>query len=137
MRNVTVSRRKQVTKSDLETFSNLDTRSGQLTAIDEFLTGEAAARAIVTLYETLTDARAAAGVKVQAALGILERAGYTAKRHERKDLGDVDISAMSPQQMRQALAKIDAELASHALDITPLSAPDDKPSDSQALDFVE
>ena len=91
--------------------------------IDRFLVGEAATLAVGVLYEIAGDKRVASGVRVTAANSLLDRAGFTAKRHEK--LGDIaqDIADMSAAQIRARIAALDTELDQRMVDVTPSSEP--------------
>lgn len=99
--------------------------------VDRFLVGEAAPAALRALYQIVNDesGRVAGGVRVAAAVAILDRAGFNAKRHQGGE-AELDIGAMSAAELRQALARIDAELTGRMVDVTP----DSEPMTSQELD---
>jgi len=100
--------------------------------VDQFLTVEAAPAALRLLYKVVDDDKMAAGVRVQAANSLLDRAGFTAKRHEKQDDNTRDVSTMSADELRAQIAKLEAEMQ----DVTPDSDAVSGAIDSYDADFA-
>lgn len=110
------------------------------TLVDRFLIGEAAPKALAVLYKIVSDERAAAGTRVAAANSILDRAGYTAKRHEVRPEAAKDTTSMSREELQATIDNLSKEIESRMVDITPdpaVSAPVSEPMTQQELDTYE
>lgn len=92
-------------------------------AMDRFLIGELAPAAIHTISRVLADDKTAAGVKATLALGVLDRAGFSAKRHERPEGAGKDPSQMTTLELQEQIDKLEAQIVAKMRDITPVDAP--------------
>lgn len=112
-------------------FRSASVQAALAACIDRFMVGELAPQAIHTVSKLLADTATPAGVKATLALGVLDRAGFDAKRHQKQDGQAKDISAMSTDELQQQIAKIQREIDAKMRDITP----DDAPNDAQDIDL--
>lgn len=92
-------------------------------AMDRFLVGELAPAAIHTISRVMADEKTPAGVRAQLALGVLDRAGFSAKRHEKGDQLGKDPSTMTPDELQQQIDKLQAQIEAKMRDITPVDVP--------------
>lgn len=92
-------------------------------AMDRFMVGELAPGAIHVLSRLLYDERVAAGVRKDIAFGLLDRAGFSAKRHEKGDSTSKDPSTMTPDDLQAQIDKLQREIDAKMRDITPNDAP--------------
>ena len=106
--------------------------------LDRFLVGELAPMAMRTAYRLMNDVLTPAGVKASLALGVLDRAGFTAKRHEANQAASSkDPSAMSREELGAEIERLSREIDGRMKDITPDGAPVSEPMTSQELDMYE
>lgn len=97
---------------------------GAIAAVmDRYLLGELAPMAMHTLTRQLASDQTPAGVKATVALGILDRAGFTAKRHEKADGARFDAASATSDQLQAEIDRLQAEIDAKMRDITPDSAP--------------
>lgn len=111
-------------------------RSGKVQAAlalinDRFLLGELAPMALRTAHILLGDDKTPPGVRSTLALGILDRAGFTAKRHDKQGAAQFDATLATSDQLQSEIDRLQAEIEAKMLDVTP----DDTPADSQAVDL--
>jgi hypothetical protein len=99
--------------------------------MDRYLLGDLAPTAMHTLSRLLASDETAAGVKTTIALGILDRAGFTAKRHEKADAARFEAANATPDQLQAEIDRLQAEIDAKLRDVTPV----DEPDDSQAVDL--
>lgn len=99
--------------------------------IDAFLLEDAAPAALRALYRVVTSDNEAAGVRIAAANSLLDRAGFTAKRHEKPGAQAFDASNATVSQLHDEADRLQREIDAKMRDITP----DDAPNDEQATDF--
>lgn len=99
--------------------------------IDAFLLEDAAPAALRALYRVVTSDKEAAGVRIAAANSLLDRAGFTAKRHDKADTPQRDASTMTPDELQSEIDKLQAAIDAKMRDITP----DDEPSTEQGIDL--
>lgn len=99
--------------------------------IDAFLVEDASPAALRALYRIVTDEKQAGGIRVQAANSILDRAGFTAKRHEKADAPQRDASTMTPDELQSEIDKLQAAIDAKMRDITP----NDTPTSTQDIDL--
>ncbi|MER9685897.1 hypothetical protein [Mesorhizobium sp. M0139] len=92
-------------------------------AMDRFMVGELAPAAIHTISRMLADNATPPGVKATLALGVLDRAGFSAKRHERPEGAGKDPSQMTTTELQQQIDKLEAQIVAKMRDITPVDAP--------------
>ncbi len=104
-------------------------------AADRYLLGELVPASLGVLQTLLLSEKTAEGVRANIAFGLLDRAGFTAKRHDKRQDGEQELAGQSPEQLRAAITKLEGELTGRMVDITPNGAPDSEPSDSLAIDF--
>lgn len=104
-------------------------------ATDRYLLGELVPVALGVLQKLLISDRTPEGVRANIGFGLLDRAGFTAKRHEKRQDDDKDAAQMNPDELRAAITKLEGELTGRMVDVTPNGAPDSEPSDSLAIDF--
>jgi len=102
-------------------------------AMDRFLVGELAPTAFGVVNKLMLDEKTPAGVRATLALGVLDRAGFGAKRHEKQAGDGKDVAQMSAEELRQAIDKLQAEIDGRMHDVTPDSAP----SASQDIELYE
>lgn len=125
----------------ISTFDTPTMRAATKIVLDKFLQTDAAPAALRALYMIVNDDRGAAGVRVQAANSILDRAGLVAKKAGEGDggLGDPnqDLSSMSADQLQAMIDKLDAALASKTLDVQPDDVQNSVPVTSQDIDLYE
>ena len=100
--------------------------------VERFLVTEATPAALRTLYSIVTDDKVAAGPRIQAANSLLDRAGFVSKRNDKGAAQDGDITTFTADQLREQIAKLEAEMK----DVTPDNKPDSKPMDSDLIDFA-
>lgn len=93
--------------------------------MDRFLVGELAPTAFGVVNKLMIDEKTPAGVRATLALGVLDRAGFGAKRHEKQAGEGKDVAQMSADELRQAIDKLQAEIDGRMHDVTPDSGPDD------------
>jgi hypothetical protein len=101
--------------------------------IDAFLIEDASPAALRALYRIVSDDKSPAGVRVQAANSILDRAGFNAKRHENKGELHKDMSQMSAVEIEEQIRKLQQAIDDRLRDVTP----DDEPAPAQDLDLYE
>lgn len=92
-------------------------------AMDRFIVGELAPAAIHTISRMFGDPATPAGVKATLALGVLDRAGFSAKRHEKGDQAGKDSSTMTPEELQAQIDKLQAQIDAKMRDVTPVDAP--------------
>jgi len=102
-------------------------------AMDRFLVGELAPQAIHTISRLLDDSKTPAGVRATLALGVLDRAGFSAKRHEKPGGSDKDPSTMTAADLQSEIDRLQREIDARMRDVTPVSAP----ITQQELDLYE
>jgi len=102
-------------------------------AMDRFLVGELAPTAFGVVNKLMLDEKTPAGVRAQLALGVLDRAGFGAKRHEKQAGDGKDVAQMSAEELRQAIDKLQGEIDGRMRDVTPVSVP----NDSQVIELYE
>lgn len=103
--------------------------------MDRFLTGEAAPAAIRALYQLVNDEKQAGGIRVQAANSLLDRAGFTAKRHEIQAASTKDTSTMTRDELQAEIERLSLAIDQRMKDVTPDGVPNDEPIDQQTLDM--
>ncbi|WP_226623092.1 hypothetical protein [Brucella anthropi] len=120
-------------------FDRASTKAAIRVILDDFMHGEAAPAALRALYMIVSDDRTAAGVRVQAANSLLDRAGYTAKKAEAGDSLDdlTDLASLSAEQLQARIDKLDAALSSKTLDVQPDDVQNSVPVSSQDLEIYE
>lgn len=91
--------------------------------MDRFLLGELAPMALRTAHQIMGDVKAPAGVRATLALGVLDRAGFSAKRHERADGSAKDPSTMTAADLQSEIDRLQREIDARMRDVTPLNAP--------------
>lgn len=91
--------------------------------MDRFLVGELAPMALRTAHKLMDEDRTPPGVKASLVLGILDRAGFSAKRHEKGDQLGKDPSTMTPDELQAQIDKLQAQIEAKMRDITPIDAP--------------
>ena len=101
--------------------------------IDRFLVGELAPGSIHVLSTLLYDDRVAAGIRKDIAFGLLDRAGFSAKRFEKGQGEQQDASTMTVDQLQASIDKIQQAIDAKMRDVTPVDAP----HDSQPIDMYE
>lgn len=93
--------------------------------MDRFLLGELAPMALRTAHQIMGDPKSPAGVRATLALGVLDRAGFSAKRHEKPDLAGRDPSTMSSAELQAEIDKLQRAIDDKMRDITPVGTPTD------------
>lgn len=101
--------------------------------MDRFLLGELAPMALRTAHQIMGDPKAPAGVRATLALGVLDRAGFSAKRHEKGDGTAKDPSTMTAADLQSEIDRLQREIDARMRDVTPVSAP----ITQQELDLYE
>ena len=105
---------------------------GAIAAVmDRYLLGELAPMAMHTLTRQLASDQTPAGVKATIALGILDRAGFTAKRHDKTDGTRFDAASATSDQLQAEIDRLQSEIDAKMRDVTP----DDAPTDNQAIEL--
>ena len=93
--------------------------------VERYLHGELLPLAFNVATRLLLDDRTPHGVRSSLALGILDRAGFDAKRHQRLAESGKDVSQMSADELQASIDKLQAEIDGRMKDVTPNSVPDD------------
>lgn len=101
--------------------------------MDRFLLGELAPMALRTAHQIMGDPKSPAGVRATLALGVLDRAGFSAKRHEKPGGSDKDPSTMTAADLQSEIDRLQREIDARMRDVTPVSAP----ISQQELDLYE
>ena len=101
--------------------------------MERYLASELTPLALSVAAKLLRDDKTAAGVRANLALGIMDRAGFSAKRFEQRAGEQKDPSQMDSAELQAAIDKLQAEIDGRLVDVTPHS----DPIDAQAFDFVE
>lgn len=91
--------------------------------MDRFMLGELAPGALHVLSRLLYDEKVAAGVRKDIAFGLLDRSGFSAKRHERPEGTGKDPSQMTTTELQEQIDKLEAQIVAKMRDITPVDAP--------------
>lgn len=112
-------------------FRSAKVQSALAAVVDRFLIGELAPMAVHTISRQLASEQTPPGVKATLALGVLDRAGFTAKRHEKADAPQRDASTMTPDELQSEIDKLQAAIDAKMRDITP----NDAPSSAQDIDL--
>ena len=106
-------------------------------AVERFLVGELAPAAIHVISRLMADDKTPAGVRGNLALGVLDRAGYSAKRHEKQAAQGKDASQMTRDELQAEIDKLAREIEGRMVDVTPDGVPDSEPIEAQAIDLYE
>lgn len=112
-------------------FRSAKVQAALAAVIDRHLVGELAPGAIHVLSRLLYDERVAAGVRSNIAFGLLDRAGFTAKRHEKAGGDARDPSQLNPAELQAQIDKLQREIDGRMRDVTP----NDAPNTTQVLDM--
>lgn len=112
-------------------FRSAKVQSALAAVVDRFLIGELAPMAVHTISRQLASDQTPPGVKATLALGVLDRAGFTAKRHEKADAPQRDASELTPDELQSEIDKLQAAIDAKMRDITP----NDAPSATQDIDL--
>lgn len=104
-------------------------------AADRYLLGELVPASLGVLQSLLLSDKTADGVRATIAFGLLDRAGFTAKRHDKRQDDGKDMLQLDPDQLRAAIDKLQRELDGQMVDVTPNGEPNSEPSDSYLIDF--
>lgn len=107
--------------------------------MERFLVLEAAPAAVRCLHNIVQDEKVAAGIRVQAANSLLDRAGFNSKRLSKDPgAGEMDITRASPDELRAEIARLEKAMETQMKDVTNHdSAPDSEPISDQVLDMFE
>ena len=105
--------------------------------MERYLMGELAPIAMNVATKLLTDDKTPPGVRATLSLGILDRAGYSAKRHEKQAAQGKDASQMTRDELQAEIDKLAREIEGRMVDVTPDGVPDSEPIEAQAIDLYE
>jgi hypothetical protein len=104
-------------------FRSAKVQAALVAVSDRFLLGELAPMALRTAHKLMGDDKTPSGVRATLALGILDRAGFTAKRHEKADGARFDAASATSDQLQAEIDRLQAEIDAKMRDITPDGAP--------------
>lgn len=109
-------------------------------AVERYLVGELAPAAISVISEMLADKKTPAGARATLALGVLDRAGFDAKRLDRKAAAGGDVSSMTRSQLEAEIQRLASEIDNRMVDVTPSAGdgePVSEPDTTQVIDLYE
>lgn len=104
--------------------------------IATFFTSEAAPRAAKFLFDVVTDDKAPAKVRLDAAKDILNRAGFMPHSKDEKASDRKELNEMTPDELRAKIGQIEGELADRATPVNAPNAQDLPVVDVQLLDIL-
>lgn len=116
-------------------FEGANMRAATAIVLENFLVNDAAPAALRALYSIVSNDAVAAGVRVSAANSLLDRAGFDAKRLAKAGEGIDDGKPKTAEQLREEIAKLEAQLGEQARDITPVGETNSEPITNEDLEM--